>query len=189
MKTSHRPISSTVFLGLICGLSFIPLDIALAHMFSAPHAICGTFWLFLAAYSFMLSRWSRRAPLACVFPLILLFTAIFLVDAINSFFIFAIAVIGWIRSGVCFQKPVEGRLMTELLLGFAGGILLTVFEPDSTFGWALGAWMFFLVQAMYFVLIQHAGQSQENPIRMDPFEQASRQAEAILDCKENISNI
>jgi hypothetical protein len=189
MKTSHRPIRSTVFLGLICGLSFIPLNLALGRVFSASHAICGTFWLFLAAYSFMLSRWSRGAPLACVFPLILLFTAIFLVDAINSFLIFALAVIGWLRSGICFKKPVGSGLMTELLLGFACGILLTVFEPHSAFGWALGAWMFFLVQAMYFVLIQHTGLSQENPIRMDPFEQASRQAEAILDCKENISTI
>ena len=189
MKTSHRPIRSTIFLGLICGLSFIPLNLALGHMFSASHAICGTFWLFLAAYSFMLSRWSRGAPLVCVFPLILLFAAIFLVDAINSFFIFALAVIGWIRSGICLQKFGGRGLMTELLLGFTGGILLTVFEPDSALGWALGAWMFFLVQAMYFVLIQPAGLSQENPIGMDPFEQARRRAEAILDCKENISII
>jgi hypothetical protein len=189
MKTSHRPIRSTIFLGLICGLFFIPLNLALGHMFSASHAICGTFWLFFAIYSFLLTLWSRGALLDCVFPLILLFTAIFLVDAINSFFIFALAVIGWIRSGICFKKPVGSGLLTELLLGFAVGILLTVFEPHSAFGWALGAWMFFLVQAMYFVLIQHTGVSQEYPITMDPFEQASRQAEAILDCKENISII
>ena len=189
MKTSHRPIRSTILLGLICGLSFIPLNLALGHVFSASHAICGTFWLFLATYSFMLSRWSRKAPLACVFPLILLFTAIFLVNTISSFFIFALAVIGWIRSAICFQKPAGSGLMTELLLGFTGGILLTVFKPHSAFGWALGVWMFFLVQAIYFVLIQHAVLSQENPIKMDPFEQASRQAEVILDCKENISII
>jgi hypothetical protein len=48
------------------------------------------------------------------------------------------------------------------------------------FGWALGVWMFFLVQALYFVFIEYAGNIEEETAQMDPFEQANRQAETIL---------
>jgi hypothetical protein len=72
------------------------------------------------------------------------------------------------------------RLAVELLLCFLGAVLVHVFTPGSMFGWALGVWMFFLVQALYFVFIEYAGNIEEETAQMDPFEQANRQAETIL---------
>jgi hypothetical protein len=139
-----------------------------------------TIWLFLAGYAFLLSRLSKKSFLAVVFPLLLLFMAIFIVESVTYFFLFALAIISWIRSGICFQKPVGIRLMMEILLSFAGGILATAFTPASPLGWALGVWMYFLVQALYFVLVEHVSAPEDYKTDMDPFEKAGRQAEAIL---------
>jgi hypothetical protein len=72
--------------------------------------------------------------------------------------------------------------VVELLLCLAGGALVTVFTPGSTLSWALGIWLFFLLQALYFAIFDgkaptlHDQYEQE----VDPFERASRLAEDIL---------
>jgi hypothetical protein len=89
-------------------------------------------------------------------------------------------VISWIRSGICFQKPGVSGLAVELLLCFLGAILVMVFTPGSVFAWTLGVWMFFLVQALYFVFFEYPDNQQKESIQMDAFDQASWQAERIL---------
>jgi len=98
----------------------------------------------------------------------------------RSFFLLALIVISWVRSGICFQKPGAIQLTAELLLCILGGILVVVFTPGSLFAWALGVWMFFLVQALYFVFFEQTDNRREEPARMDAFEWASRQADRIL---------
>ena len=115
-----------------------------------------------------------------MFPLMLLFLAIFLVESTTSFFLLALVVIGWIRSGICFRKRAAIRLIAEVLLGFVGGILLTAISPGSAIAWALGVWMFFLVQTLYFIPFEDTDNLEEETVEMDPFEQTSRQAETIL---------
>jgi len=46
--------------------------------------------------------------------------------------------------------------------------------------WALGVWMFFLVQSVYFVLTGDLGDTEEAEIALDPFEKVRRQAEETL---------
>ena len=74
-------------------------------------------------------------------------------------------------------------MAVEILIWIAGGILLSVFTPGSAVGWALGIWMFFLLQSLYFVLFDN---ETGEPVHLkefaiDPFERASRRATAILD--------
>jgi hypothetical protein len=71
-------------------------------------------------------------------------------------------------------------LAVELLLCILGGILVVVFTPGSLFAWALGVWMFFLIQTLYFVFFEPADNQQEESIQVDAFERASRQTETIL---------
>ena len=89
-------------------------------------------------------------------------------------------VISWIRSGICYQRPGVMGLAVELLLCLLGAVLVQVFTPGSAAAWALGVWMFFLVQALYFVFLGPADDQQEESIKTDAFERASRQAEKIL---------
>jgi len=180
MKNIKHPIRNTIFYGLFCGLSFVPLSLSLNALISWSSAVGLTLWLFISGYAVLLNLWGNKIQISTVFPLLLLLPAIFLIDSMVLFFLQALIVISWIRSGICFQKPGAMRLAVEMLLSFVGGVLVVAFTPGSLFAWALCIWMFFLVQALYFVFIEYAGNIEEETAQMDPFEQANRQAETIL---------
>ncbi len=180
MKKIKHPIRNTILYGLFCGLSFVPLSLTLDTVLSWPNAFCLALWLFISGYAILLSRWSNTALISIAFPLLLLVPTIFMVNSMVLFFLLTLSVISWIRSGICFQKPGGMRLAVELLLCFLGAVLLHEVMPGSVFGWGLGVWMFFLVQALYFVFFAPADTQQEASSRLDAFEQASRQAERVL---------
>ena len=180
MKLIKHPIRNTIIYGLTCGLSFIPLSLMLNAFLPWPQAFCLTLWLFLAGYALLLNLWGNKIYLSTAFPLLLLLPVIFLIDSITLFFILALMVAGWIRSGICYQKPGVKGITVELLLCLLGAVLVLVFTPGSAAAWALGVWMFFLVQALYFVFLGPADDQQEESIKTDAFERASRQAEKIL---------
>ena len=182
MEILQRPVLTTILFGLICGLSFIPLDLALNMVFLGSNALCLTLWLFAAGYAFFLCRWSQRKLKSIAFPIILLFLTIFLVKSMAAFFLMALAIISFIRSGVCFQQHGGIKLVVESLLWVVGAALVTVFTPESVGAWAPGIWMFFLLQALYFVIFDSSAVAHEKKyeIEIDPFEQASRRAEYIL---------
>ena len=182
MKIRQRPVTTTIGFGLICGLSFIPLSQALSAVVSWSSAICLTLWLFAAGYALLLSRWSEQKFSTIFYPILVLLLAVFLVDSMAAFFLLALAVISWIRSGLCFPGQRGIRLAVEMLLCAVGGAQAAVFTPNAALGWALGVWMFFLLQSLYFVILDDRTISPEkkHAFGIDPFEQASRQAEAIL---------
>jgi len=180
MKGLKHPIRKTIIYGLLCGLSFVPIVLTLGTVMTWSSAFCLALWLFISGYAILLSRWSNTALISIVFPLLLLVPTIFLVNSSVLFFLLALIVISWVRSGICFQKPGAIRLAVELLLCILGGILVVVFTPGSLFAWALGVWMFFLIQTVYFIFFEHTDNQQEESIQMDAFERASRQAERIL---------
>ena len=180
MKSLQHPIRNTILYGLFCGLSFVPLSLTLDTVISLPNAFCLALWLFISGYAILLSRWSNTALISIVFPLLLLVPTIFLVNSRVVFFLLALVVISWIRSGSCFQKPGGMRLAVELLMCFLGAVLVHGFTPGSVFGWGLGVWTFFLVQALYFIFFTPADNQQKQSSRLDAFEWASRQAEKIL---------
>jgi hypothetical protein len=137
-------------------------------------------WIFLTGYAILLNRWGAKAFPSTLFPLLLLIPPIFFGESGGLFFTLAITAISWIRGGICFQKTGLKGVAVELLLCLAGGILVLAFTPGSVFVWALGVWMFFLIQSLYFVFFEHTDKRREEPAGMDAFEQASRQAERVL---------
>ena len=56
---------------------------------------------------------------------------------------------------------------------------MAILTPLSVLSWALAVWLFFLVQALYFVLFEIDHSPQED-IDRDPFDQARTRAEKIL---------
>jgi hypothetical protein len=132
-------------------------------------------WSYLATYGFLLTRWAGTSTLSILFPLLLLMIIIFVVKSNSAFLLFALVIFSWIRSGICFQKPFSRVLPIELILTLGGAVLVAWFTPDSMFTRALGIWMFFLVQSLYFVFLDH-GSLKEN-VTSDPFEEAMMQAE------------
>ncbi len=180
MKAARHPIRNTILYGLACGLSFGPISIILNALMPWASAVNLTLWFFLTGYAILLSRWGNRAFRSTLFPLMLLMPPIFFSGARVLYFTMATITISWIRSGVCFQKTGFRGVAVELLLCLTGGIMVLGFSPGSVLAWALGVWMFFLVQSLYFVFFEHTDQCREEPAGRDAFEQASSRADRIL---------
>ena len=88
--------------------------------------------------------------------------------------------LSWIRSGICFKrKPLAKRLAAETGLGLGSGLLVFSAVPAVTLNGALGVWLFFLIQALYFVLFDYQSGPQAK-IEVDPFEKAKMAARKIL---------
>ena len=180
MKSKTSPIRSTIVWGLIGGLVYIPLCSALGLMVFWPQGIQLTFWILLAGYAVLLSRWACRPLRAIGLPLLLLLLSTALIESATVFLFTAFAMLSWIRSGICFKnKPVVKRLAAETGLGLGSGLLVIGAVPGANLVWALGVWLFFLIQALYFVLLEYQSDPQIK-IEIDPFEKAKMAAEKIL---------
>ena len=67
----------------------------------------------------------------------------------------------------------------EIVLCLGGGAVVSYFAPQSMATWALGIWMFFLIQSLYFALFRDIPKHEEE-LEVDAFERARNQAETIL---------
>jgi hypothetical protein len=179
MKSTPKPVRTTIWVGLIFGLSFVPLYFQLRYFFFWPKTIWLILSLYLLVYGFLMIRWSRKSVLRLFPPLLCLFSGIFLFHSIVPFLVIALGILSWIRSGICFQKPAGKRLGAEIILSLGGGVLVAGFAPGSMFTWASGIWLFFLIQALYFVFFEKIDKTPDE-IRIDMFERAKSAAEKIL---------
>jgi hypothetical protein len=180
MKRSGKPVRTTIVMGLAFGLLFVPFCTTLNLLLPWQGAFRLTLWFFLAAYSLVLCRWAGAGLLACGFPLAILLASSFWLRSGHDFLLLLVLVLGWVRSGVCLRKSLWKALGAEVLVGLGGAALVGSFAPHSMVVWALGVWLFFLVQSLYFVLTGDLGDTEEAEIVLDPFEKARRQAEEIL---------
>ena len=88
--------------------------------------------------------------------------------------------LSWIRSGICFKEnPFLKRFGAEIGLGLATGLLVCGAMPAVDIASALGIWLFFLIQALYFVIFDYH-RDFEAKIEVDPFEKAKVAAQKIL---------
>jgi hypothetical protein len=69
----------------------------------------------------------------------------------------ATAALCLVRYAVCRQQPAARRLAAELCIGGGGLVLVALFQPAGALGLAAGVWMFFLIQALYFVILETGG--------------------------------
>lgn len=178
MKITRRPMLATILFGLMCGVSFIPAGMILGYLIYWPVTFRIVIWSYLGLYGLLLTRWGKVNPTSILFPLLVLLIFVFSGNSNSAFLLLALGVLSWIRSGICFQRSLFRRLGIELFVCIGGGVLVAYFAPYSTLTWAMGIWMFFLMQSLYFLLMREMG-DEEKPT-VDPFEQARRQAERIL---------
>jgi hypothetical protein len=180
MKSTTNPIRSTIVWGLIGGLIYIPLCSALNLVIFWPLGFRLSLWILLSGYAILLSRWASRPLRSMSLPLLLLLLSAFLIESATIFLFTVLAILSWIRSGICFKnKPLLKRLGVEAGLCLACGLLVYGAVPDGTLIWMLGVWLFFLIQALYFVLFEYQG-GPHTKIQVDPFEKAKTAAEKIL---------
>jgi hypothetical protein len=180
MKGPVTPIRSTIIWGMVGGLAYIPLCLVLGRIVSWPLGFRLFVAALLAGYSVMLCRWASRTPGSIRLPLLLLLLAAFFIRSTPAFLWTAFMILGWIRSGICFKKvPFFKRFGVEICLGLAAGLPAARAVPAVAPFWALGVWLFFLIQALYFILFEYQGHHRTE-IEVDPFEKAKMGVEKIL---------
>ena len=180
MKSAAKPIRSTIIWGLIGGLLYIPLCVALSRLMLWPVSFQVSLWILLAGYGVLLSRWAPKPLKSISLPLLLLFLAAFFIRSTSAFLFLSLVMLSWIRSGVCFkEKPFLKRFGAEIGLGLATGLLVSGAVPAAALTGALGIWLFFLIQSLYFVLFDYRSDAEAR-IEVDPFEKAKMAAQKIL---------
>ncbi|MEW6267077.1 MAG: hypothetical protein AB1641_28725 [Thermodesulfobacteriota bacterium] len=177
MKSSHRSWW-TIGYGILCGAAFAPLSLALAYFWPWAQAFGLTVWACGAGYALLLAVWSRRGARVVIFPLLVMLAAVFTSGSRLGLIVMALTILAWVRSGVCFSGAGLKKLALELALSGGAVLILVLLPPRGLTGLALGAWTFFLVQSMYFVL--DPGAEEERSLETDPFDRACRRAERIL---------
>ncbi len=180
MKIRQRPVPTTLFFGLICGVSTIPLVLTFNLLTDGPQAFYLTHWLQTAIYGVLLIRWCHKSALLAVFPLMILFWTAFWIDSIWGYFLLASAILGWIRSSIFFAEYSLGRFGIESAICLGTSISVVWFPPHSAVSWAAATWMFFLIQALFFVFFDTLEHNRQEKIGIDPFEQARIKAEEII---------
>ena len=151
MKNDHNPVYATIFFGLMCALALIPLNMALNSAICRSENIFIIIWFYIAAYSLLLAHWRKTRLCRLAVPLLLLLGTAFLVHSVTIFLLISLGVLSWIRSWICFPKSFLRILVAEPLFCLGGGAVIGAFTPASTPSWAMGIWLFFLIQALYFV--------------------------------------
>lgn len=176
-----NPIRATIVYALVSGFMVVPLALLLSVYLSWPAAFKLTLWVDLALYGVLMARWSGTGMLPVVFPLAILLGAALWPRTYNGFFILAIGVFSWIRSGICFQGASVRTLMAEVVTMVGGAALLLFFGAYTPAAWALNICLFFLAQSLYFFWVSPACKMPYVRGSKDRFEQAVEEASKILD--------
>ena len=180
MTTWPRPVRTTILLGGLGGLAFLLTGVIAAYGMLKPLICSGIVWCLMAAYALMLARWSGRGLAAVIFPLLVLGGIGVALPRAGVVFGLALAILSWIRSGICYPHSGVQALFREGLLCGGGGLVLALWGLSTPLSWALGIWLFSLVQALFFVLFE-PGQGFSADPPADPFEQARRRIEELLE--------
>ncbi len=176
-----RPVRTTLIYGLISALAVMPAAWLFAGPIGWPMAFELTLWVDLFIYAVLLARWSGKGLSAIVFPMALLLGTALWPGVYAGFFFLGIGVFSWIRSGICFSGTPVRAVAAEIITIAGGAGLVALLGPGSSITWAVSIWLFFLVQALYFFIIPAAGLSNTIRTVEDPFEQARREAQRVLD--------
>jgi hypothetical protein len=175
-----NPIRTTIVYAVFSGLVVVPAASVLSIYLDWPTAFKLTLWADLALYGVLMARWSGVRLLPLLFPLAILLGSALWPRTYGSFFILALGVFAWMRSGICFQGAPLRALSAEVLtLGGAAGLLLFS-GGHSSMAWALTICLFFLIQTIYFFIVPAQGGTSMTRSEKDPFEEAVEEAKKVL---------
>lgn len=176
-----KPVRTTVFFGLLSALMVLPLSRLLTGSLGGIVAIKLVLWADLALYALLLCRWGKRPALSALFPLVLLLGAVLWPGPYAGFFLVVLAVISWIRSGICFTSTPLRSLFAEIATALGCGILIALWWPGSALAWASALWLFFLFQSLYFFFVPLDEERRPPALPVDSFESARQKLESLLE--------
>lgn len=179
MKTLSPIAAAVIFAAGAALLVAAALNLPLGFM-TRLTALNSTMMLCLATYAVLLARMSARPIRAIAAPVLMLAAVLPVASSVTGFLVPAAAGLSWIRSGICFPGPVARRIVAEAILSAAGLALCAVLSPPGILGWALGLWMFFLIQALYFVVFADLPFRRSEPLGPEARHALRSRAQALL---------
>jgi hypothetical protein len=180
MNRDPHPIRTTLLVGGLGALAWLLADLALGWQASRP-LWAFVLWLLTVLYACLLASWSGRGWTAVLFPLAVLGLWGWQRPYAGDTVVVALAILSWVRSGVCFPGAPVPAILREAAICGGGGLLAAALIPDRALSWAVGIWLFFLVQALFFVFFEADADRRREKTEIDPFERALRRAEKILE--------
>jgi hypothetical protein len=175
-----KPVRTTIVFGLASGLFLLPVA-WLTASWGWPMGFQLTLWILVTIYALLLARWSRTGLLSLVFPLGILLGAALWPQVSAAFFLLGLGIFSWIRSGICFNRHALRGLMAEVVTVGGAAALVAMCRPTTPLTWAVAIWLFFLVQALYFLMVPGMSLSDGTKRVEDPFQTALREAERAIE--------
>jgi len=177
----NRAVRTTIVYALTSGFLAVPLAMLLGSYLYWPEALKLVLWAVIAVYGVMMARWGGARLLSVIFPLLILLGAALWPRAHSGFFILALGIFSWVRSGVCFKGTPVRTLMAEVVTMVGGAGLLLLIGSHSHAGWALSICLFFLVQSLYFFIVPVTSNHNNPSTTSDSFEEAAEDANKVLE--------
>lgn len=179
MNKNSRLVRATIVFGFIAALCFMPAVRTLDFLLTFKESFFIVTWITLFLFALFLARRSETKVTEIIFPLFVPAVFIFIKIPGYCYLLIIVAVLSWIRSGICFKGQTFKKVAAELLICPGAGILIWYLNPGSDLGWTLSVWLFFLVQSVYSVLFVPFDERIYTS-ETDRFEKIRREAEEIL---------
>lgn len=180
MKRNISPLAASVIVAAAAAVLVAAATILPLRPIPRPTALNAAIFLCLAAYAAFLARSGGRSLRALFAPLFMLAAVIAAADSVTGFVVPAAAGLSWIRSGICFPGSMPRRVCAEALTCAAGLALVSLLQPPGPYGWGLSMWMFGLIQALYFVVVDAESSGQPEPTVRQRIEDAHSRADFLL---------
>ena len=174
------PITATLIFAVLAALLVAAVTSLPLVLISRSSALNAAMFLCLAAYAALLCRLSGKGLRVLFAPFLILSAVLAVAGSVAGFVVPAAAGLAWIRSGICFSGPIARRVVAETLTGAAGLLLCAVLQPPGLTGRVLGLWMFFLIQALYFVIIDTESGPRGESADRDPRQTVRGRVQALL---------
>ncbi len=181
MSYKIDPFKGTVVFGVCAAIFFAPLNFTLNFVLNAPLAFRFAIIMVLFAYGLYLAKKADKKTGQLIFPIVILVIAQFYIYSQTAFLALSLAMLSWIRSGMFFPSGPFKTLISEAMTSFGGGLLIYYFNPTPLGAWSLAIWLFFLIQSMFFLFFKYESGPENDKKIHDPFENAKKQVEKILD--------
>jgi len=180
MNAKISPVAASVIFAAAAAVLVAAATLLPPRLIPRTTALNAAIFLCLAAYSAFLARSSGRSLRALFAPLFMLATVTTVAGSVTGFVVPAAAGLAWVRSGICFSGPLPRRVSAETIACAAGLALAWRLQPPGPYGWVLSTWMFGLIQALYFVVVDAERTGLPEKQGQDKMANTYRRADALL---------
>lgn len=180
MNSKITPVAASVVFAVIAALLFAGVMSLPLRLIPRPAALNTAMFLGLTGYAGFLARMSGKNYRDFFAPFWLLSAVLAVAGSVAGFVIPAAAGLSWFRSGICFPGSIPRRVFAEGITCPAGLLLAWMLQPPGLLGWTLSVWMFWLIQALYFLAVGSEPSPGPERSPWQRLETAHRRTETLL---------